>query len=121
VAAPHSADAAFVITRYLLSFYAGSGSPSLPKMEAKAHANTRLFGVVVVGDKVMLTSPQTAAMSPSEALAHCINELGWKNACIPSGRLRENLRLDEKTVYEYEPKDFFDTPRAFFFGNPTKF
>jgi hypothetical protein len=60
-------------------------------------------------------------MSPSEALAHCINVLGWKSACIPSGKLRENFRLDEKTVYEYEPKDFFDTPRSFFFGEPIEF
>jgi hypothetical protein len=57
-------------------------------------------------------------MSRSEALTHCIEVLGWKNAFIPKKRVREDMYLDEDTVYEYAPTGCFDTPRTFFYGEP---
>jgi hypothetical protein len=51
-----------------------------------------------------------------EALHYCKNVLGWKHACIPSKVIRDKFGLyNENAVYEYEPQDFFDTPRTFQF------
>ena len=55
-------------------------------------------------------------MTGGEALEYCRNVLGWKSACIPDGRTLEELQLERKTVYRWNPRDFFDTPDMFFFG-----
>jgi hypothetical protein len=54
-------------------------------------------------------------MSDSEALEYCRSVLGWPHACIPSREIREKFGLNDQTVHEYEPRDFWDTPKRFYY------